>query len=167
MISETQSSPKTKKSTKCPLPSSSEFKRPRKGGKREDEDSIILKRAVTVMENAVAAQTRPKISAPHSTTDADDLFGHYISNELKTIRDEYTKKILKHKIQNILFETQMSSLSALSNPTNNVNTHSAHHQVVRVSLTLAAYLLIGSLHHLQHSKVFQLDLLIMHLIISL
>lgn len=71
----------------------------------------MFKRAVSVMETAVASQSRPS-----SAQDADDIFGQYIVAELKTIKDQYLKKMVKLKIQNLIFETEFSSIASVNNP---------------------------------------------------
>ena len=84
-------------------------KRPR--GNKEKQQSkqhkvtedIILHKALDLME---------KSSSNPVSRDIDDIFGEYVANELKTIKDHHMKRMIKFNIQSMLFH----SLSQQSMP---------------------------------------------------
>ena len=95
------------RSTKRPLTSEvtkSATKRQRQIAK-EDE---LLKKAITCMENASNANKA-------SSRDADAVFGEYVASELRSIKNEHTKRVLKFRIQSMLFSS-LSEWSATSIP---------------------------------------------------
>lgn len=87
---------KPNRSTKKPL------NRGRKSSKRQKED-LLLQKAVKTLEK-VTSEEKEKMPS-----DADDIFGQYVASELKSIKDEYTKKFIKHRFQTVLFESQVPS----------------------------------------------------------
>ena len=88
-----------KKSSKQPTGK----KRSRKQKETNDED-LVLKKAIIALETASSnpAKTDPT---------PGDIFGQFVASELKGIKHEYIRKVIKHKIQTVLFETQMQSIS--------------------------------------------------------
>ena len=72
----------------------------------QDEETDVLNRAVKVMETACASPSN-SIQVPNE----DDLFCQYIATELKAITNQFLKKSIKHKIQNVVFESQFPAAS--------------------------------------------------------
>ena len=65
----------------------------------EDE---LLEEATKALKSLKSSNTvEQKVS-----DDPDDVFGKYIANELRLIKDFRVKQFVKHKIQNIIFESQ-------------------------------------------------------------
>ena len=95
---ETEHLPPQRKSTKQPTGK----KRSRRQIQEEEEDSL-LKRAVTALDKATASPHKVDVSA-------DDIFGQYVASELKGIKDGYVKKLIKHKIQTVIFESQVPTM---------------------------------------------------------
>ena len=85
----------------------SSTKRPRK----TNAPKLSMKQGVESEENEILKQTVRELqkvgSRVKNDTTADDIIGHYVASELKCVKDEYIKKLLKHKIQNILCECQV------------------------------------------------------------
>ncbi len=56
-----------------------------------DQEIIVLKKAMNTLEQVSSSPAR-------SEQTADDIFGQYVASELKGIKDEYLKKLIKHRI---------------------------------------------------------------------
>ena len=103
-------------STKCPV---KEPKKSRisKRKKEEMEENAMLKSAFNYLESI-------KRTKGAFAEDSDHQFGMYIASELRSIEDEHIKKIIKHKMQCILYEMQLDTVAVRqansSFPTQNV-----------------------------------------------
>lgn len=89
-------------STKRPLQTSkgnSQSKRQ----KRELQEDVLLQKAVACMERATGGTQSGK--------DSDDTFGEYVAAELRSVPNEEMKRVLKFRIQSLLF----SALSGTCN----------------------------------------------------
>ena len=68
--------------------------------KRGEEDNV-LKNALAIMEQTSANLQKKR---PVEAEDSDFIFAKYIATEIKDIENEKIKKLVKNKIQNIIFE---------------------------------------------------------------
>ena len=84
-----------KTSTERPLPNLKT--KSTKKQKVEAEEIALLKQTVSALEKVGSRATK-------NDSTADDLFGQYIASELKGVNDEYIKRLMKHKIQNVIFD---------------------------------------------------------------
>ncbi|XP_014674058.1 PREDICTED: uncharacterized protein LOC106814275 [Priapulus caudatus] len=92
-----------KKSTKQPTGRKCSRKQ-----KQVDDEDIVLNKAMTALDKA------SRSPAMNDST-PDDIFGQYVASELKGVKDEYLKKMIKHRIHTVLFETQMPPSSPFLN----------------------------------------------------
>ena len=88
----------------------------KKTSKRQKEtEDIILHKAIDLMEQS---------SSKPISRDVDDIFGEYVANELKTIKDGHLKRMVKFNIQSILFHSltqpSMPQMSASQMPTSHL-----------------------------------------------
>lgn len=87
-------------STKRPIEKKT-FK-PNKRQKEQQEDALLTKAMGLIERSAATAE------AKNSERDADDIFGEYIAMELKSIKNEEMKRLVKFRIQSLLFSTLSS-----------------------------------------------------------
>ena len=70
--------------------------------KKESKEDILLTKAMECIERSAGANKNT------SKRDADDIFGEYVATELRSIKNEETKRHVKFRIQSLFF----SSLSS-------------------------------------------------------
>ena len=88
----------TKRPTKSQVPTTS------KRQKREAQEGLLLEKAISVMEKASNKSSEPPVQR-----DSDDIFGEFVTSELRTIEDTEIKRQVKFQIQSLLFSAQSNS----------------------------------------------------------
>lgn len=89
-------------STKRPLEKKLGSAKRRKEDQAED---ILIKKAIDYLDKPIDSQGK----------DADDIFGQFVTSELRSIKDDQQKRIIKFKIQSLLY-TSLVSQPAMSPP---------------------------------------------------
>ena len=64
---------------------------------KEKKEDILLKKAIECMEKSMSEGTKLQKKDP------DEVFGEYVATELKNVTDMKQKRIIKYKIQSVLF----------------------------------------------------------------
>lgn len=96
----------TVRSTKRPLETRSQRASSSKIRKKHEEEDMLLQKAIQCMEKS--GNTKQMMGK----RDPDEIFGEYVATELQSIKNEEMKRVIKFKIQSLLF----SALTPQPNP---------------------------------------------------
>ncbi|XP_046574783.1 uncharacterized protein LOC124282794 [Haliotis rubra] len=75
----------------------------------------------TFVDSTYCNESPSQTMASASSEDREDVFGRHVSHELRLITDLKTRQLVKLKIQNILFEGQFGSQSAIGSSTDAID----------------------------------------------
>lgn len=70
--------------------------------KKEAKKDVLLEKAIMFMEKTTASNDRMS-NQTQPTRDSDEVFGEFITIELKSINDPHLKRLTKWQIQTVLF----------------------------------------------------------------